>query len=194
MVGVSTAFSQIKFGIRGGINSSNMKIKDFTGDDYKLEYNTGQFGYHFGVMGQVKILSAFIQPELLFTVAKYDVKLTNTATSESEAGTQKFNKLDVPVMAGVKLGVFKLQAGPVATVMINSKSDVLDDHDDFKQKFKTATIGYQAGIGLELSSLLLDLKYEGNLSKFGDGINVGNNSFEFDQRMSQIILSLGFLF
>jgi hypothetical protein len=111
----------------------------------------------------------------------------------SEFGKQKFYKLDLPVIVGVKVGPLKLQAGPVGTMVIKSKSDLLDKYN-LQETFRGATFGYQAGLGLELSSLLVDVKYEGNLSKLGDGVEIAGQNFNFDQRMHQWIFSVGFLF
>ncbi len=185
--------AQIKFGIRGGISSSRVKLKEFDNPEYKLDYNNSQVGFHFGVISQIKISMVVIQPELLFSTARTDLALTEIATGEKQIGKQSFNKLDLPIIAGVIIGPMKLQAGPIASVMLHSKSDLLKDNG-IEQSFKGATIGYQAGVGLELGSLLLDVKYEGNLSKFGDGITIAGQDFDFDQRLNQLILSLGFLF
>jgi hypothetical protein len=186
--------AQIKFGIRGGINSARVKLKDYTNIDYDLAYAKGDPGYHFGVMSQIKLLGIFVQPEVLFTVAKNDIQVTDHLNSTPpEAGKQKFYKLDVPVIVGYKLGPLKLQAGPVGTFMLGSKSPLLDKYN-MEQDFKGATFGFQAGVGLELSSLLVDVKYEGNLSRLGDGVNIGGERFNFDQRMSQWIFSIGYLF
>ncbi|MGD2034641.1 MAG: porin family protein [Bacteroidales bacterium] len=185
--------AQLKFGIRGGINASRVKLKEFDNPDYRLDYESGQVGFHFGGIAQLKMGMVFIQPELLFTNVKTDVSVQRTSGGETWIGKQSFNKLDLPVIAGVKIGPLKLQAGPVASVVLNSKSNVLDDRG-IDQSTKGATIGYQAGVGLQLGSLLVDVKYEGNLSKLGDGVTIGGQDFNFDQRLNQIIFSIGFLF
>ncbi|MBA7518175.1 hypothetical protein ES705_10242 [subsurface metagenome] len=185
--------AQIKFGIRGGINSSNVKLEGFDNPDYRLDYKSSQVGFHFGVISQIKFAMVFVQPELLFTTARTDISLYDVADDIKTIGKQSFNKLDLPIMAGVKLGPLKLQAGPVASVILNSKSDLLEENG-IELAYKGLTIGYQAGIGLELGSLLLDVKYEGNLSKLGDGVTIGGEDFNFDQRLNQIIFSIGFLF
>ena len=190
--------AQISFGIRGGINSSNIKLNDFDGGQYRLEYARGALGFHIGGMAQIKLLNVFIQPELLFTTTKNDVSVAsfNNVAFEWEEpvfGEQRFSKIDIPLIAGVKLGPMKLQVGPVATMMLTSKFKELDAYN-LKGEFLSATIGYQAGVGLELANLLVDVKYEGNLSKLGDGIIIAGTPYNFDQRMSQWILSVGFLF
>lgn len=190
--------AQLSFGIRGGVNSSNVKLNDFGGRDYQLKYNRGALGFHIGGIAQIKLLNFFIQPELLYTQTKNDVSLAtwNSVNAEwgvPELGEQRFSKIDIPIIAGMKFGPLKLQAGPVATMMLKSKSDLLDNYD-IEQEFSAATLGYQAGVGLELANLLVDVKYEGNLSKLGDGVTIAGRDYSFDQRMSQWILSVGFLF
>lgn len=194
---VLQANAQFKFGIRAGVNTSNVSLTEFSNSDYALDYKSSpEIGFHFGVVSQLKLASFVIQPELLFTTTKTDLKLTdltNAASPIDTVGSQKFNKIDIPIIVGYKLGPLKLQVGPVATFMINSKSDLLSGYG-IEESYKGMSLGYQAGLGLELTSLLLDVKYEGSLSALGDGITVGGETFAFDQRISQWIISLGFLF
>jgi len=189
--------AQVHFGIRGGINSSNIKLSDFDAGQYSLEYARGSVGFHVGAMMQIKLLGVFVQPEFLFTTTQSDISIAtfddgSFTWNKPELGDQRFNKIDIPVIFGIKLGPMKLQAGPVATMMLNSSSDLLDRYQ-FEEQFKGATLGYQAGVGFELGNLLLDVKYEGNLSKLGDGVMIGGQPYYFDQRMNQWIISLGFL-
>lgn len=188
-----SAQAKINVGIRAGISSSTVKLKDYNNPDFQLGYKNGDLGYHFGVIGQVKVLKFFVQPELLFSVAKTDVTYKGTGNATLQYGKQAFYKLDLPIMVGFKLRALKLQVGPVATWQIGSKSDLLDKYN-INQDIKTATIGYQAGIGLELGSLLLDVKYEGSLSKLGAGMNISGNQVNFDQRISAWIGSIGYFF
>ena len=191
--------AQLSFGIRGGINSGNIKLNNFDGGEYDLAYARGPLGFHVGGIMQIKLLSVFVQPELLFSTTKADVKLTIKDVSNLQnppvvdLGEQRFSKIDIPIMAGVKLGPLKLQAGPVATMKLGTKIKDIDTNE-LKQEFSGATLGYQAGVGIELANLLLDVKYEGNLSKLGDGVTIAGRNYSFDQRMNQWILSVGFLF
>lgn len=178
---------QLSWGLRGGVTSSNIQMSDNSGGGHKLEYSKGTFGWHAGLIGQLKVSKLFVQPELLFSTAKFDIKYDN------DLGEQKIRKIDLPIMVGFKLGAIKLQAGPVGTWLLASKVDLPNDKS-FDQTLNSSTIGYQAGIGLELSSLMLDFKYEGNLSKLGDEVKFGTTTFQTDQRMSQFIFSIGYLF
>ena len=51
--------------------------------------------------------------------------------------------------------------------------------------------GFQAGIGLDISKLSLDARYEGSLSRLGESFSVGGADFPLDARPSQWIISLG---
>lgn len=184
---------QLTWGLRGGVTSSNidMSVKS---NNYIIDYNKGNYGWHAGLIGQFKAAKFFVQPELLFSTAKFDLAYKNTTNStDNELGEQKIRKIDLPILVGFKLSIFKLQAGPVATWILASQSDLLDEKK-IDQSFYTSTIGYQAGIGVELSSLLIDFKYESNVSKLSDEITIKDISVKTDQRMSQFIFSIGYLF
>ncbi len=187
-------FSQIKFGLRGGINSSSIRGDEFTGSENRIEYlKENKMGFHFGVISQIQVMNVFIQPELLLTTNSNSVLVENVITGSQEKGTIRFNKLDVPVLAGAKFGPLKVELGPVATVMLNTTSDMLDKYE-MQEKIQNATFGFQAGLGFEVSKITIDLKYEGNLSRLGTGVRIGNETFSFDNRMRQWILSVGLYF
>ena len=189
--------SQIRFGVRGGVNWNYVKA-----DDILLENNTlrltiptkANLGYHLGFISQIKLFNFFVQPELLFTANKNDVILKDAATAQNTGfAEQKIYRLDIPVLVGLKLNTFKFEAGPIGTVILGTKSDLVDI-SSYEQKFKTLTYGYQLGVGLDFPNISLDLKYEGKLSKFGDKLTFGTQTFNFDQRSNQLVFSVGLFF
>jgi hypothetical protein len=148
-------------------------------------------GYHLGVVSQWQMHHVFVQPELLFCSIRNDIYIDGSGNEELTE--LELNKIDLPVMVGLKWNTFKIQAGPVTSVLINDKSE-LTDITGFDLLLKRATIGFQAGFGFDVSKLSLDFKYEGSLSSLGDGIRVGNEVFEFDPRSRQLIFSIGLFF
>jgi hypothetical protein len=194
----SLAFSQVRFGLRGGINSSRLNSDtEVNTGDYKIKCpNYSIIGYHVGLIGQIELFSFFIQPELLYSAIHNDLDvydLNSANPDEAIAVKQKINRIDIPVMLGYKLKIFKLEVGPVASFMISSTSD-LKTITEYDMQWNKATIGYQAGIGLDIGKIALDVKYEGSLSNLGTGINIGGTTTSFDTRMNQIILSVGLFF
>jgi hypothetical protein len=194
----SLAFSQIKFGIRGGINSSKMNSSnEVNTGDFKITCpNYSVIGYHVGLISQIKLFNFFIQPELLYSHINNDLNVYNLNSAnpnEATAVKQTVNRIDIPVMVGFKIKILKLEAGPVASFVISNNSD-LKTITEYDLQWNKATIGYQAGIGLDVGKIALDVKYEGNLSKLGTGITIGNTTTSFDTRLNQIIVSVGFFF
>lgn len=198
---VTGSYAQIRIGLRGGINSSTFKANEVVDNTngLKITYpKDAKLGFHFGLISQIKLFNVFIQPEMLLTTNKNTIAvedLTAPAGSPDKVKLldQTFNKLDIPILAGMKFGPAKIELGPVATFLLKEKSDLLEG-TTYKEIYKNATIGYQAGLGLEAGKLTVDFKYEGNLSKFGDGIKIDGVEHSFDSRMSQFIISVGLFF
>lgn len=189
----ASANAQFKFGLRAGLNSHYVKADDFTQGQYTISQVKGaKVGFHGGLMMQVSFFGVFLQPELLLSSVGNEIEIENLG--EVNLATQKFTKLDIPVLIGKRFEAFRIGAGPVATIMLNSTSE-LEDLTGIKEKFSTSKIGFQAGVGVDIAqSIALDLKYEGSLTKLGKGVNIGGTEYDFDSRASQIIFSIGFLF
>ncbi len=196
--------AQIKFGLRGGLNSSTFKINEIiqadNSDSLKFTAGNAKVGFHLGLIGRIEIMSLYIQPELLFSSTGSQVKVKNLFDGSTSFQDQKFKKIDIPIMLGWKLGedifAFRVQAGPIASVMLSSDS-FLDNIKNItpSSDFKKATWGYQAGIGIDLlEKFAIDLKYEGGLSKLGGGVVIAGQTRTFDSRANQWVLSLGFFF
>ncbi|WP_297335917.1 porin family protein [Algoriphagus sp.] len=177
------AFSQnFGFGIKGGLSSTEI---DFESDQFVPQ--GAQTGYHLGVFARLGGAGFYAQPELLFTQTS-GVFVLDPQGSGSERYQADFNRLDIPVMLGVKMfKLLRLQAGPIASINVNSNledaSGTVRDVD-----FNSATLGYQAGVGVDFGNLFIDAKYEGGLSKVTENIA----GFGTDNRLNQWVLSVGF--
>ncbi len=203
---VSAANAQfLKFGLKGGITSSNVKFDKTTftsgGNDFIAKQGDAKYGIQFGLFARVKALGIFVQPELLFSHSQGEVTIVDVNDANKIYNeVQKFNKIDIPVMVGWKIGPARIGLGPVASIMLSEKDGLKDKLADLagtsaKTTFNKATYGYQVGVGLDiLGKIALDVKYEGNLSKLGSSMKLGNTNFKFDQRNPQWIFSVGVFF
>lgn len=186
------AQSQIRFGVRAGVISSTMEADKVESNGYTVEsVNNAKVGFQVGLLSQIQIQKFFLQPELLLSTSAGVLRVSDV--SGSSLRDQRFTKVDIPVLVGGKWGPLRLGVGPVASMIIKSKSE-LDDIDQFDDKFKSATFGYQAGVGLDLWKLALDVKYEGNLSRLGDGVTIAGQHKSFDSRISQWVFGVGLFF
>lgn len=178
-----TAYSQgLSFGPKVGLSQTKLDLKS---DDFKN--GDSKFGYHVGLFARVGLGPLYLQPEVLYTQTQgqFSFNPENQPIRDYEAD---FNRVDIPVMVGFKMfRLLRVQAGPIASINVNSElkdaGQTVQDVD-----FDDATIGYQAGLGLDIGNLIIDAKYESSLNKMSS--NVGN--FSTDQRINQWILSVGF--
>jgi hypothetical protein len=188
--------SQFQFGVRAGLSSASYSASDFVkGVKYNVEKSKdSNFGFHFGVIGQVEVLGFFFQPELLLSSIGNTYKISDAGTGlNSVSKTDRSFNFDFPLILGYKLGPVKFELGPTGRIMLSNSSE-LSDYTGYESKFNTTTWGLQTGVGLELLGLTADLKYEIGLSKFSDGINIDGKPVNFDSRVSQWVLSVGYFF
>src|SRR3989339_140101 len=186
---------------------ANPDFYTITAPKVSFEPSSYDMGYHFGAFARVKVLGIFIQPELIFSQTKTTINIQEEDAEDiansviSSAADIKYTNFDIPVMVGVKFGPARLYGGPVATFKLGNKADksaseeINEMLDSFTAVTQKATFGGQAGIGLDiLKKVTLDVRYEFPLSKLGDNISLGDYTYSTDQRQSQFIASIGFIF
>ncbi|GGI57273.1 outer membrane beta-barrel protein [Winogradskyella haliclonae] len=183
VVGFSTSLFAQKgsgFGIKAGLNYGG------NGDYFESVNNNFQnpdqnIGYHIGLFGKLgnKI---YFRPELVYTKIK----------SDYNAGDFDMQKLDVPLLVGLKvLGPVNVFAGPSLQYILDTDFDNLRV-DDIENDF---SVGLNFGIGLNLNRLGIDLRYERGFSD-NEATFIDNNNIisldRLDTRPEQLILSLSY--
>ncbi len=188
--------AQMDFGIKGGLNISNIKASEILTDDYRINpAASGNLGYHIGGFFRASLAGIFIQPELYFSSlsSEFTVEdLSGTGTAD-QLTKQKIGRIDLPVLVGVKLGTFRLGVGPIGSIIVSEQSN-LNEITGYEAALKSATFGYQLGAGADIWRISIDARYEGNLTKLGDHLDIGGETINLDNRVRQIIISLGFYF
>jgi opacity protein-like surface antigen len=198
------AFSQVKFGLKAGVSTTNLSmahIKSLTSGSttYTVDaITTAKYGFHGGAFVRLTLLGIYLQPELLFSSRTNEYTISNTTNPQSitsYVAKQSFNKLDIPVMLGLKLGPIRVNGGPVGSLLINSPKDLITN-PDFKNNYSKMTFGYQAGLGFDLLNFLtFDLRYEGSLKKYQNQIeNLAKTKVNLDDRPNAFLFSVGIMF
>ena len=185
------SFSQVIFGVKGGLNLANMVSKDNDGtnsNDFKMKT-----GFHLGATAEFAVSEKFaIEPGLLLSTKGFKL--------EQSGLTMKFNLnyLEIPINAIYKidLGGAKvlINAGPYLGFAISGKMKaseaVLGDNNDSKEQkikigsdkenddIKALDFGLNFGAGVEIKSMTIGFQYGlglANLSPYTDnGTNVKN--------------------
>jgi len=195
------AFSQLKFGIKAGVSTNSLTMDDIkqitsgttTYSVQRLE--EAKYGFHGGVFMRVKLLALYVQPELLFASKSSAYTVKNVTAGTTKEVVQNMNKLDIPVMVGLKFGPVRVNAGPAGSLLIGTPKELIDDAS-FKSTYAKMSIGYQAGVGLDiLKKLTIDLRYEGSLKKYQTQIeNLAGTTVNLDDRPNAFLFSLGLMF
>lgn len=181
-----SASAQFTLGPRVTLISSNLDLRE---EIANVQAGDAEFGFQYGLFARFKVpvIGLYVQPELLFSSTE------STVTTNTQNVDLSFNRVDVPIMIGGKIGPLRINAGPSLSFLTSAESDVAGTVADIKDNYSSTTVGFQAGIGIDILKFVIDLKYEGSLGeKFGDAITVGGNSFATDERANQIVLGIGF--
>jgi hypothetical protein len=187
--------AQIKLGIKGGISTYDLGLNDVlsitnNSDEFELGISDAKYGYHIGVVVQVRLGGFVLQPEAVFNSNSVDFRFEDiTNPMPGRVFTEKYQNLDIPLMLGLKAGPIRIITGPVGHYFLKSTSDLLD-YESYSQHFRDLTYGWQVGIGLDFFNLMLDVRYEGNFSKFGEHIYFFGNRYTFSNSPSRLLGSL----
>jgi Outer membrane protein beta-barrel domain len=176
-------------GIRGGANFSKLKTDDVP--NFFKNNAANRTGYVVGVFVRVG-RKFYVQPELLIS--------SKGGTIEAFQGGKpvnvdvKFSQIDIPFLLGYKMGPLRLNAGPMASLNISQGSALRDAWKQYttqnvNETIKQASFGYQAGVGLDIGSFNVDLRYEGSLSSITPLVD--NNNAQFNSKVSLWQLTLG---
>lgn len=188
-----TGTSSPKFGIKGGVNFSNLYTED-------VEDNNVLTGFNLGVFAKLPITQTFaIQPELLYTTKGAELKYNNAFVTGTS--TFKLNYLELPVLLVVNLSEnFNVHAGPYFAYLIDgeakndSQGTLFDaennlDNDDFN-KFDT---GLSVGIGYDTDKIGFGVRYNYGLQKVGKERNYNGIDYTYpDGKNSAINLYLSY--
>ena len=167
------------FGIKGGLNyNGNGDYIESIGA--AAEEPDKNIGYHLGFFGKFgdKI---YFRPELVYTSTK----------SDYDNGTFKMNKLDAPLLVGLRFfSLFNVFGGPSLQYILNTDFNDINI-DNVKNDI---SVGLNFGIGVEINKVGIDLRYErgfnSNEATFIDN-NIGGDVISYiDTRPEQLILSL----
>ncbi|GAA4401241.1 hypothetical protein GCM10023187_15190 [Nibrella viscosa] len=212
---MAQAQKKIAFGLKAGANFSQLNTLEVKTP--RLDANgmpvmsSGQVVYDFfqnndaqitGLVGGAYLRlgrTLYIQPELLVSSkgGSFDVVRQGMATQRIDV---KMTTFDIPLLVGLKLGPLRVNAGPMASLKISDNQTLKEAFRQYTNQpvgdtYKQAVFGYQAGVGLSLFGLQLDLRREGNFSDLAAyGLKTNTTDERFSARTSLWQITAGFGF
>jgi hypothetical protein len=181
-------FAEIHLGVKLGYNANKLSTS--------LDSISSQLksGLHIGAFMRIG-KRVYFGPEVYYCLQ--GAEYVYDAPLESDSWTQKLNigTIDVPLNVGFRIinnkkFNLRIMAGPMASFVVNSKitstgtlTDPITDAD-----LKTTNWYIQAGAGLDLWFLTLDLRYQAGLNEMIEKVGDWN----YNTKNQLFVVSLGF--
>ena len=184
--GANVQAQSLEAGVKAGINVSTLSKAPNLGDANSTT------GFVFGGFVRTSAAGFFIQPEVLFTQRRG--VFTDDSTKLTVTNTLTY--LDVPVLFGYKLAVFRFSAGPNFQFLMSANQDapdILKDPNFSKDNFNAASVGFQVGVGVNLGKINLDARYDGSIGDLGKTIiTASGKQVSYSTRANMFQLTIGY--
>ena len=179
---------EVTLGPRVGLTSGQVSLEGLeSGDRFS--------GFQVGLFSQIIMGNFIFMPEFLYSRSGGEVLLGNTGGAEVRT-QYTFNKLDTPLLIGLKAGPVRFNAGLVFSVVYGAKAtgNFIAGTADIADDFTRAMIGYQAGIGVDVWKILVDFKYESSVGPLSESFSLDGQTLAPNTNIfhKQLIFSLGF--
>jgi hypothetical protein len=183
-----------KFGIKGGVNLTNMYVKDVSDENMKVGWNAG-------IYAKLPVTRGIsIQPELLYTDKGAKENYNNFIEGKGEYRFN-LNYIELPVLAVFNVAKnFNLHVGPyisyLASVNIkdaNSDGTLNNVKDLNAEDFHRLDYGVAGGLGVDVANFTIGARYQYGLHEIGKSDNLSGAALK-DSKNSAISLYIGFGF
>ena len=182
-----------RFGLKGGGNLSNIRGNDLSlnagGSAFNFKDNENRsWGFAGGIFMRFG-RTFYVQPELLLSQKGGEFNVYRDGLTPDGKFDVRFTNLDVPILLGGRFArFFRINAGPMVTFRMAENGKLGQSFEDYtgtqtEEVFNNRTaFGYQAGVGLDLGRLSLDVRYEGN---FNDVVNLRFNDLNTEAKFGR---------
>ena len=167
---------------------AGLHVPDYSTSD-NLASIRNRLGWQLGIVTAVRFGSLFaVEPQILYV--RDGLRIDNGGREPMKL---RSNSIDVPILASIRfLNRIRAYAGPVLTVMNNTKSDTELTAFDFGRI--RPTLSYTIGAGVLLTRhFLIDLRYNGQFGSKHD-IVLPDGSLLDKMSSYNVAFSVGYIF
>lgn len=180
--------NKIQFGVKGGINFTNM-TSDFI---YDKEFKTG---FHIGLLAEIPFSSKFsIQPEILYSrqgtkgfTTYYYIPYPGAPTPDPVNSEYKFDYIQIPILAKIYLiKSMSLEIGPSFNFLVNDENITdTSTNTDFGENFEFSLV---LGLSYKIkSNFITSVRYTNGFTSAFDNDYIESANYGFQ-------IGLGYLF
>lgn len=183
--------AQFSIGLKAGIASplgeySDINIENGV-NDFDLGVEDVKFGTQFGAYMRFG-RRFYLQPEVSLHSNRTDFRVGQEGNDDL-IKVERYRHLTAPLLLGAKLGPFRFHAGPVANYYLDSDSE-LEEIPGYEADWKKMSLGWLGGVTVGNGRFSLDIRYQGNFTRFGNHITFFGEDYAFSQRPAQIAVGL----
>jgi opacity protein-like surface antigen len=176
----------LSFGVKGGMNMSNISGNDVEGTDANM-------GMAAGAYATISLLpSIAIQPEIIYSQKGW--KESGEILGYAYEGTSRINYMEIPVLAKISFGAIVkpyILAGPYFATRLSSTAEITiggsSTSGDIDEAIKSSDMGLTFGAGVQTPvKLSLEARYSMGLSSIDD------TGYDLDFKNTNISFLVGF--
>jgi hypothetical protein len=149
MLSSTAIFAQSTFGLRGGLNATNVSLDN-------LPNRSERFGLHIGVFANLPLVPDFmsLQPEISYSTKGTAFKPLNNRVIIN------MNYVDLFLPISFQLGSIDLQVGPFASYLTSPPNyEIYNDNRVVTNAFKKGDAGLTAGIVFNISKFFFGFRF-----------------------------------
>ncbi len=178
---------EAKFGVKGGVNFSNMYTEDVDDENVLTGFNVGLFA-------KFPITDNFaIQPEIYYTTKGAELTYNNVFAE----GTAKFrmNYIETPLLLVFNLTEnFNIHGGGYVAYLVDGKTkndssnNLFDSEDELdNDDFNKIDAGLAVGLGIDLDKFSIGARYNYGLTTVGKERDYGGTNYTFPDGKNSVL-------
>lgn len=194
-VSAGNGLKLVDFGVKGGITTQKAKFSR-SGKHSVYDLSTSSnVGYHLGMISRFNLPLFHIQAEMLYNHTGYDITAIDRTSNGSWTKSKvKINTVELPVLAGLRLLWFRLQAGPQFNLVTETKFSNRGNVNDVE--FTKSTMSFLFGLGFDIGRINLDVRYNGQFKRAEQSVQFLNEvtGVNYKSRTGSWTFSMGYTF
>ncbi len=180
-----------KFGVKGGVNLSNLYVENVDDENMKL-------GINLGLYAKIPLVPGVsIQPELIYSSKGAKLTYNNVLLGKGEYRFN-LNYVEVPVLAVINIAKnINIQGGGYVAYLASANLKDMDDNGTINgardlnaENFNRFDYGLAGGLGIDVSNFTIGARYNYGLKEVGESGSLSGNLTR-DSKNSVISLYIG---
>ncbi len=195
------AQTQVSFGLRIGaspsVNPSAPPLftnREDPANESLFDVQQVDYSNQFGILVRSEYHRFWFMGEALYgqSTSQYSFRYTYRSREENKTDLYKLKKsyLQMPVTAGVKLGLFEVFSGFFVSRDLEVENE-MTQMNKYSINASSWQLGWHSGVGLNLGMVLLDVRYQQEFNNYGSGQYLNSQELVLKNVPAHLTATLG---